>query len=139
MKIYVASSWRNERQPFVLAKLREAGHEVYDFKDPTNSFRWSDIDPDGFRDWTPQQFKAALEHPLAQKGFESDMRALENCDACVLLLPCGKSAHLELGYAVGARKMTLVLMEQSSEPELMYLMVDEVCLSVSEVLVALCA
>ena len=28
--IYVASSWRNEYYPEVVAKLREAGHEVYD-------------------------------------------------------------------------------------------------------------
>lgn len=34
MKIYLASSWRNERQPAVLAALREAGHEVYDFRNP---------------------------------------------------------------------------------------------------------
>ena len=33
-KIYVASSWRNEYYPEVVAKLREAGHEVYDFRNP---------------------------------------------------------------------------------------------------------
>jgi hypothetical protein len=31
-KIYVASSWRNEYYPEVVEKLREAGHEVYDFR-----------------------------------------------------------------------------------------------------------
>jgi hypothetical protein len=31
-KIYVASSWRNVYYPEVVAKLREAGHEVYDLK-----------------------------------------------------------------------------------------------------------
>ena len=34
MKIYVASSWRNAQQPAVVARLREAGHEVYDFRNP---------------------------------------------------------------------------------------------------------
>ena len=33
-KIYVASSWRNEYYPEVVEKLREAGHEVYDFRNP---------------------------------------------------------------------------------------------------------
>ena len=33
-KIYVASSWRNEYYPEVVAKLREAGHDVYDFRNP---------------------------------------------------------------------------------------------------------
>lgn len=34
MKIYVASSWRNNRQPDVVKFLRDLGHEVYDFKNP---------------------------------------------------------------------------------------------------------
>ena len=32
--IYVASSWRNEHQPAVVAALRESGHEVYDMTTP---------------------------------------------------------------------------------------------------------
>lgn len=34
MKIYVASSWRNERQPEVVEHLRSFGYEVYDFRNP---------------------------------------------------------------------------------------------------------
>ena len=37
------------------------------------------------------------------------MDALLEADACVLVLPCGASAHLEFGYAVGAEKLTAVL------------------------------
>ena len=33
-KIYVASSWRNAFYPDVVKALREAGHEVYDFRNP---------------------------------------------------------------------------------------------------------
>ena len=33
-KIYVASSWRNGYYPDVVDKLREAGHDVYDFRNP---------------------------------------------------------------------------------------------------------
>ena len=32
MKLYIASSWRNEYYPDVVKTLREAGHEVYDFR-----------------------------------------------------------------------------------------------------------
>ena len=32
MNIYVASSWRNQKQPDVVTALRENGHTVYDFK-----------------------------------------------------------------------------------------------------------
>ena len=31
-KIYVASSWRNVFYPDVVQRLRDAGHEVYDFR-----------------------------------------------------------------------------------------------------------
>lgn len=47
MRIYVASSWRNKIQPSVVVALREAGHEVYDFRNPREGdtgFHWSDID-----------------------------------------------------------------------------------------------
>ena len=34
MKIYVASSWRNTYYPQVVETLRQAGYEVYDFRNP---------------------------------------------------------------------------------------------------------
>ena len=34
MHIYVASSWRNTYYPEVVQALRDAGHEVYDFRNP---------------------------------------------------------------------------------------------------------
>ncbi len=46
-------------------------------------------------------------------------------DACVLLLPCGRSAHLELGWFVGQGKATCILhSHEMMEPELMSKMVD---------------
>ena len=134
MKIYVASSWRNQRQPTVVRALRDAGHEVYDFRNPlpgNTGFRWSEMDPD-WQTWTPEQFRKALDHPIADSGFALDMDALRDCDACVLVLPCGRSAHLELGYARGECKHTLVLLEDGCEPELMYKMVNDVCCSITE-------
>ena len=135
MKIYVASSWRNDEQPAVVRTLRGQGHEVYDFRNPApgqNGFAWSEIDPNWER-WSTSLYREALDHPLAVDGFMWDMRALQGCDTCLLLQPCGRSAHLELGWAVGAGKKTLVLLALG-EPELMYKMVDHICLSLKEVL-----
>jgi len=137
--IYVASSWRNHQQPSVVEALRSAGHQVYDFRHPRegdSGFAWSEIDPEWLR-WTPAAYRAALDHPLAVSGFRSDMDALIACDTCVLVLPCGRSAHLELGWAAGAGKRTFVLMAQPEEPELMYRMLHGVCLSVDELVLAL--
>jgi hypothetical protein len=50
----------------------------------------------------------------------------------VLVLPCGRSAHLELGYAAGLGQRTAVLMLEPCEAELMYLLVDRLCLSIDE-------
>lgn len=54
------------------------------------------------------------------------------------LLPCGRSAHLELGWATGAGQKTVVLLDNPmSEPELMYLMNTRICTSLVEVVGAL--
>lgn len=135
MKLYVASSWRNQIQQQIVEVLRNEGHEVYDFKNPepgNNGFHWSEIDPE-WKAWDPEIFRKALTHPIANAGFASDMKALKECDACVLVLPSGRSAHLEAGYAIGAGKPTIVLL-QEGEPELMYKMTPFVCLNIQEII-----
>jgi len=34
MKIYVCSSWANEHYPALLRDLRDAGHQVWDWRNP---------------------------------------------------------------------------------------------------------
>lgn len=124
MKVYVASSWRNGYQPDVVAFLRQYGHEVYDFRHPApgnDGFRWSDIDGD-WRDWTPETYISALDNSIARSGFKLDMDALRWSDVCVLVLPCGRSAHLEAGWAAGSGKPVVIYMPGKEEPELMYKM-----------------
>jgi hypothetical protein len=136
MRIYVASSWRNRYQPEVVESLREHQFEVYDFRHPApgdEGFAWAEIDP-AWQSWAPEQYLEALQHPLAQVGFAQDRLALQMADITVLVLPCGRSAHLELGYAVGVGQRTAVLMLESCEAELMYLLADRVCLSMDELL-----
>jgi hypothetical protein len=122
MKIYVASSWRNKHlQQGVVHTLRAAGHDVYDFMHPAreqHGFSWSQIDP-AWQSWTPQQWREALKHPVAEEGFAFDRNALDWCECGVLVLPCGRSAHLELGYLAGQRKPCAVLALENTEPELM--------------------
>lgn len=122
MRIYVASSWRNNLQPFVVAVLRTHGHNVYDFKNPAldnTGFSWKEIDG-GWQAWTPEQYREALKHPIAERGWRYDIEALRSCDACVLVLPSGRSASWEFGYAMGQGKRAAVYMPTSCEPELMY-------------------
>lgn len=139
MKIYVASSWRNQIYQFVVDKLREAGFEVYDFRNPqpgNNGFHWSEIDPN-WQNWDFHQYTEALEHPIAKSGFSNDMTALMNADICVLVLPSGRSAHLEAGYAIGAEKPTYIIIPEKMEPELMYKMASGIFLNVEDLIIHL--
>ena len=135
MKIYVASSWRNTLQQGVVHTLRAAGHEVYDFKNPPtrSGFGWKQIDG-GWEGWTTAQYLEALKHPLALEGYKSDKDALDWADACVLVMPCGRSAHLEMGYAMGAKKKTVILLMERAEPELMYKLADHIVTNFGELL-----
>jgi nucleoside 2-deoxyribosyltransferase len=126
-KIYLASSWRNEFQPTAVALLKYFGHEVYDFKNPApgnHGFQWSEIDP-ACQQWPSRKFINALDHPVAIEGFRLDFEAMAWADAGVLLLPCGKSAHLEAGYFIGAGKDLFIYLADPCEPELMYAMADK--------------
>ena len=96
-KIYVASSWRNEFQPEVVKTLRALGHEG-----------------------SAEQYRENLNHPIAEAGFKSDLDAMLACDVCVLVLPCGRSAHTEAGWYSGAGRPVYVYQPVRQEPELMY-------------------
>lgn len=136
--IYVASSWRNERQQEIVKALSDAGFIVYDFKHPApdnEGFHWSDIDPH-WQTWTPEQFIEYLDHPIAENGFQTDWQAMIHSDACVLVMPCGRSAHLEAGYFKGAGKRLVILLSDG-EPELMYAMAYAVCTTIEGVIEAL--
>ncbi len=138
-RIYLASSWRNGQQPGLVGTLREAGHDVYDFRNPPHGqggFAWSDIDPE-WKAWDAESYRQQLlTHPVAAHGYMTDFKAMEWADTFVLLRPCGISAHLELGWACGRGKHTIAYLTEG-EPELMYLMVDHLVTSDAELLAAL--
>ena len=133
-RVYVASSWRNQYFPEVVKRLREAGHEVYDFRNPPHGgagFHWTDIDPNA-PDWTYAQYAEGLHHPLAERQFQADIDALTWADTCVLVLPCGRSAHTEAGWMAGAGKRVIAYIPEMVEPELMYKLFDGVAGSLDE-------
>ncbi len=137
--IYVASSWRNPYYPDVVKCLREAGHEVYDFRNPPHGgpgFHWTDVDPEA-PNWTFEQYAEGLNHPLAERQFKADLEALEQADTCVLVLPCGRSAHTEAGWLAGRGRKVVVYIPKMEEPELMYKLFDAVVSTPEELLKAL--
>lgn len=107
--IYLIGSLRNERVPVVAAELRHAGHAVFD--------DWFAAGPEADDYWQRYEtqrrrsYAEALAAPHAQDVFEFDRRHLDAQDTGVLLMPAGKSGHLELGYLIGSGKQGFILIE----------------------------
>lgn len=121
MKIYVASSWKNKYVDSIFELLDNMNISYYNFKDSNNSFHWNDIDKD-YKKWNQQQCFNALHNEKAIKAFENDFKGLKECTHCILILPCGKSSHLEAGFCIGQNKKVIVYVPEIIEPELMYKM-----------------
>ncbi len=108
MKIYIASSWKNAPLLHGIAmQLREWGHEVDLFCDDSTGryvFDARDLDD-------PDSIDAIRMVNCAQgkKAFAEDKKWLNWADAVLLVLPSGRSAHLEAGYAKGKGKKLFIL------------------------------
>lgn len=139
-RVYVASSWRNTVQPLVVATLRNAGYIAYDFRNPDEKtgFHWSDVYGEVDHEaCTPWEFIEALKDPLSDKGFASDFNAMMAADIFVMVLPCERDAHLELGWAAGAGKETHILLDSPCKASLMYKMVDFIHPTLDDLMITL--
>lgn len=137
LKIYVASSWRNKYQPTTVLALRGDGHLVYDFRNPKEGdfgFSWTDVGLSYHPTVSPKAWKEALEHPIAKKAFENDFGGMKWADCCVLVMPCGRSAHAEAGWFAGQGKKVFALVLDDAEPDLMYKMFAGIATSATELL-----
>ena len=111
--VYLIGSLRNPAVPAVARVLRGDGHDVYD--------EWFAAGPradDTWRAYEKSRGHSAVEayHSWhAQAVFNADKRHLDRCDVGVLLMPAGKSGHLELGYMAGQGKRTYVLLTKDPD------------------------
>ena len=126
-RIYVASSWRNQNHQKLVSLLRDNGHKVYDFTKPngvsqTNVWDEVKLNQDNC---TAAQYSEAMTNPVVEKRFENHLEAMTAADTCILLLPCGFSAHSEAGFMAGLGKRVFVFSyDQNVKPELMYLLYE---------------
>ena len=134
--IYLIGSLRNTRAVLLGHRLRCAGVEVFD--------DWHAAGPEADDKWREYEqrrgrtYKEALHGEAARHVFEFDWDHLVKADGAVLVLPCGKSGHLELGWILGRGKPGFILME--GEPErwdVMYQFATEVCVTEDELMTAL--
>jgi hypothetical protein len=87
----------------VAEALRKEGHQVDAFCDPRSGryvFHWSEFvkTPEELEQYDAVSFIA---DPRVQRAFEEDKGWLDWAEGVVLIVPSGRSAHLEAGYAKG--------------------------------------
>src|SRR5690349_19337495 len=119
--VYIASSWRNARHDDVVAALTAAVLPIYDYRTagPDGAgFAWSLIDP-ACENWTADQYRAALQHPLARAAFQRDADALRDAIALVAVTPLGVSSALETGIAIQRHIPVFVVLTEGVRADLM--------------------
>lgn len=116
--IYLIGSLRNPQVPIIANQLRAVGLDVFDdwyAAGPEADDKWRDYERGRGRN-----FKEALSGYAARSVFEFDHRHLERAAAVVLILPAGKSGHLELGWALGKGKPGFILLDSPDRWDVMY-------------------
>jgi nucleoside 2-deoxyribosyltransferase len=113
IKVYLIGSLRNPAVPELANELRVAGFEVFD--DWYSAGERADDSWQAYENIRGRDYKAALKGFSAQMIFNFDKKHIDEADAVVLLLPAGKSGHLELGYALGQGKPGYILFDKVPE------------------------
>jgi hypothetical protein len=110
---YIIGSLRNPRIPHLAALLIAQGYGEYS--------EWYSGGARADDDWTSHERLRGRRYVEAIRGYhakqvmEMDLRHLKRCDGAIMVMPCGKSGHLELGWMIGQGKPGFVLLD--SEPE----------------------
>lgn len=131
-KVFVASAWGNKYCPEVVEALRTAGHEVRELRNsPYDDLLWTDT-AENAHNWTFEQDLDGLQHPLAERQFLPVIDALQWADICVLVLPCGRSAHSEAGFMAGNGKIVLVYIPENQKPDFIYKLFNGVVYNTDE-------
>lgn len=111
--VYIIGALRNDRIPEVGAAIRSLGLEAF------NDWHSAGPDADDFlRDHYRSRgcsYKEGIYSHAAKHIFNFDKYHLDRSHAGVLVMPAGKSAHLEMGYLIGQGKPVFILFDK--EPE----------------------
>lgn len=111
--IYLIGSLRNPEIPELGNSLRLLGFDVFD--DWFAGGKIADDEWQAYENARGHSYKEALGGYAARHVFEFDKHHLDRADIGVLVLPAGKSGHLELGYMAGQGKPTFVLFDKIPE------------------------
>lgn len=112
--LYLIGSLKNDSIPYLAKDIRKLGISVFDC--------WHRAGKDADDFWKAGElikgssYREALSGYAAQHVYQFDRKHLNRCQGAVLVLPAGKSGHLEAGYMKGSGKW-LGIYFPDGEPE----------------------
>ena len=133
---YIIGSLRNPDIPHIANAIRDLGLHAFD--------DWWSASEDADEWWQNHEkirgrtYKEALNGAHATNVFEFDLKNIEESSFGVLVLPAGKSGHMEMGYMRGEGKPIWIYFD--GEPDrfdIMYRFAYDVCFSLDELLASL--
>ena len=132
MRVYLIGALSNrERIQAVAERLRLEGYDVFD--------DWLSPGPEADEQWQAYEdargrtYKEAIYGHHAATVFNFDYGHLYTAEVVVMMLPCGKSGHLEFGWAIGQGKPGYVLFDREPERfDIMYRFANDIFFDVDE-------
>lgn len=112
--LYLIGALKNPRVPEVAQAIRAVGYDVFD--------DWYAAGPEADDYWQRYEQGRGHSYPQGLAGYPAehvysyDRSHLDRAMTGVLLLPAGKSGHLELGYLIGQGKPGYIVFD-GKEPE----------------------
>ncbi len=122
--IYLIGSLRNPEVPDLAGRLRSAGYDVFD--------DWYAAGPEADDYWQKYEEQRGHSYIYSLEGYAAnhvasyDKSHLDRCDIGVLLLPSGRSSHLELGYMIGQGKPGYIVLDRPDRWDVMYRLATKV-------------
>jgi len=112
--IYLAGALKNKRIPEIGNLLRVRGYDVMDEWFTPGEF--ADTNWQAYEKLRGRSYIEALNGRSATNTYLFDRAYLDHCDIVIFVAPAGKSAMLELGYAIGFGKKTCLFLD-GEDPE----------------------
>jgi hypothetical protein len=128
MKIYIASSWKNQHGVEMLTWfLRKNGHEVVSWVENCHGENHNHVTKRfSFNDW--------MESDESEQSFVFDTDGAANCDLLIFYTYAGNDAHAELALAWQNKKPIIGLYQKGYEPGLMSKMIHAWCSRYTDVI-----
>ena len=112
--IYMIGSLRNKNIPDISNRLaKETKFEIFDdwfSPGPRADDHWKE-----YEEARGRTYKQALKGYAGQHIVEFDKYHLDRADIGLLIMPAGKSAHLELGFILGTGRKGYILMDDNKD------------------------